>query len=88
MRFRKLKLFREKHGISLAELSRSCGLTRQRLDYLERSETTLRRETESKILLGLERVIQSRQTGVEVLTEDYEKQKASLMETVEETEYE
>ena len=84
----KLKLFRLKYGITRAELSSACGLSKQRIYEIEAKVGTYAPATTEKLCRGLEKVIIQRQTDVFLFCLDLNKHGGTLLEHVEENTYE
>ena len=88
MKVSKLRLLREKHRISRAELSRACGVSKQRIYELEMLIDSPRGRTEEKIIHGMVALILQRQTELDTLCMDFMKHRDTLLDRVEETAYE
>lgn len=84
----RLKLLRMKYGITRAELSSACGLSKQRIYEIEARVGTYAPATAEKLITGLEKVIVQRQAGVFLLCADLEKHRSALLEYVEDNTYE
>ena len=83
-----LRLLREKHRLSRAELSRACGISKQRIYELEMLIDSPRRETKEKVVLGMDALILQRQAELDTLCMDFMKHRDSILDRVEETAYE
>ena len=88
MRARKLRLLRNKHHISLGELGQACGISNQRISTIELGDGYLTEKTGEKIQEGFRQIIERRRRMLLRLCEDYENHKDTLLEQVEEDEYE
>lgn len=84
----KVKLFRMKYNISLAELGSACGLSLQRIREIENATYTITPATANRIRSGMQTVLMQRQKWVDRLHADLEKHGDTLMESVEENHYE
>lgn len=87
-RVRKCKLFREKYGITCAELGKHCGVSAQRIHELETKEGSVTPATVQKICCGLQSVMQNRQKRIYEFWADMKKHSGTVMDYVEETTYE
>ena len=88
MRARKIRLLRNKHHISLGELGKACGISNQRISKIELGDSYLTEKTGEKIQEGFRQIIECRRRMLLRLCEDYENHKDTLLEQVEEDEYE
>lgn len=88
MKSRKFRFFRRMYGISLSCLAQSCGISEQRMSELELSEIPVAQSTVEKIQLGFERIIERRQLMLLQMREDYNRNRQTLLEPIEEYEYE
>ena len=80
MKQRRMRLLREKHGVSMAELSRHCAVSSQRLSQIELETQTntvhLRRLVEG----AFARLIKSRRRKLSALESDIQKHGQSLLD--------
>ena len=87
MQVRKLRLLRLKYRISLMELSRTTGLTPQRISEIELNAGNMQDATVQKLVEGIEQVIFQRQKDLTALQNDFQLHKDTLMEMVGEADY-
>lgn len=87
MQVRKLRLLRLKYRISLMELSRTTGLTPQRISEIELNAGNMQDATVQKLVEGIEQVIFQRQKDHTALQNDFLLHKNTLMEMVGEADY-
>lgn len=87
MHVRKLRLLRLKYRISLMELSRTTGLTPQRISEIELNAGNMQDATVQKLVEGIEQVIFQRQKDHTALQNDFQLHKDTLMEMVGEADY-
>ena len=85
---RKLRLLRNKYHISLEELGAVCGISNQRISMIELGSGSLSAQTSEKIQDGLQQVIERRRVMLSRLCQDFEAHRDTLLESVEEDEYE
>lgn len=87
MPVRKLRVLRIKHGVSLHELSRACGISHQRLSEIELNATDseITQDTVRKLREGFYKVLTQRTKKLIYLYEDIRKHEKSLFVLVEET---
>ena len=88
MKICKMKLLREKYGLTLRELAQACGLSQQRLCEIETSGKRVLPETLNKVQAAFWEVQRTRQADNEELCRDLRKHESSLLEYVEENGYE
>ena len=88
MKARKLRLLRNKYNISLEELGNVCGMSNQRISTIELGGGCLSAQTAEKVQTGIQAIIARRSDMLLRLRRDYETHKDTLMEPVEENEYE
>lgn len=84
MKVRKIRLLRQKYGITCAELGKACGLSTQRVNQLEICEDNISEESIAKLTLALELVIRKRRFEDILLWGEYEMNKDRLFELVKE----
>lgn len=84
----KVKLFRMKYSISLAELGSACGMSLQRIHEIENATYTITPATVDKVCHGMDEVLKQRQSWVNSLQSDLNKHGHTLLEFVEENSYE
>lgn len=85
---RKMRLLRTKYNISCPELGNAAGLSAQRISELELGTGNVEPVTEEKIQAAFLKVIELRTDNVCSLTQSFVKHENSLLETVEELDYE
>ena len=89
MKVRKMRLLRHKYGISRREVAILCGVSPQRISRIELDEHYgLAGSTVKNVMLAFETIIVSRRNKLDALQADYAKHKSSLLERVEERDYE
>ena len=89
MKVRKMRILRLKYGISLADMARVCGITKQRISHIELGKrASVEPETAARILRGFTGIIEERRLAVQGLEQDFKRQRATLMDYVEEHDYE
>ena len=89
MQVRKMRILRLKYDISLTELSRACGLSKQRISEIElKTAPTVRLDTSQKIVRAFSEIMERRREKHQKLFQDFERHKGSLMDCVEEIGYE
>ena len=88
MKARKIRLLRRKYRISLSELAAACGLSGQRVSEIELGITPLSTATAAKIRSGFEKLMEQQQVMLLRLNQDYAKHRETLLEPVEEIDYE
>ena len=84
----KVKLFRMKYSISLAELGSACGISLQRIHEIENAVYAITPATVEKVCHGMDAVLKQRQAWVNSLQTDLNKHGYTLLEFVEENSYE
>ena len=84
MQTRRMRLLREKHGISVRELGRHCGISYQRLFQIELGEGSVTVHMKQHIEKAFSGLIASRQQELSALELDFEKYRSNLLDFVEE----
>lgn len=85
---RKFRLLRMKHHIPLAELAEAAGVSVQRVNQLELDMAYHPRKAAQTLDLAFCTVIAQRARELDALRLDFMRHRDSLMEAVEETNYE
>lgn len=89
MKVRKMRLFRIKHRISLAELARFCGVSSQYISEIELNpEPKLGKEASARLIAAFSSVVEGRNHETMRLQQDFLNCKDTLLDSVEETAYE
>ena len=89
MKVRKMRILRLKYNISLAELATSCGVSSQRISEIElQTDVSVTQRTSEMVKIAFARIMAARQNRIQQLHQDYECHKETLMDCVEECEYE
>ena len=83
MKQRKMRLLREKHGVSIAELSRHCGVSPQRLSQIELESKANTTHLKSLVKKAFSGCIKSRQKKLSALASDFQKCKDKLLDFAE-----
>lgn len=82
----KLRVFRVKHRISLAELAQASSVSIQRISQIELMDCPLRPHIEEQLTRALEVVLLRRSANAAAAIADYREQKGRLFLAVPETE--
>ena len=89
MQVRKMRILRQKYGISLTEIARACGVSKQRVSQIELiTDRSVELETAGKIIRAFAGIAQRRRTEYQNLERDFTNHKATLLDCVEEDGYE
>ena len=89
MQVRKIRILRHECGISLVDLARTCGVTRQRISELELdTEAVITPKTKEAVARAFSSILDKRWEKFQRQYRDFEKHRDSLMDCVEECEYE
>lgn len=88
MQVKKMRLLRHKHNITRPELGRVCGLSPQRISEIELGVESMTRTTEIKLRRAFHEIASQRRTSLHELLDDLSRHEDSLLDAVEESEYE
>ena len=89
MQVRKMRVLRLKYGISIVELARTCGVSKQRISEIElKTDIPIKIETAEMVKDAFTRLIEKKRKKVQRLYQDFESHKDTLMDYVEEIGYE
>ena len=89
MKVRKMRILRHKYHISRKDLATLCGVSPQRISRIELEDYFgLESSMAKRIREAFETIIASRQSELSTLRTDFEKNKESLFDRVEEIGYE
>ena len=84
MQTRRMRLLREKHGVSVTELSRHCGISPQRLSLIELGTKPITLHKKRLIEAAFSDLIATRQRDLSALKSDFKKYRNRLLDFVEE----
>ena len=85
---RKMRLLRKKHHISLTDIGRFCGISKQRVQEIEMGYKPVSEDTAGRIADTFARIMEQRQAACRELYRDFQCHRETLMERVEEETYE
>ena len=88
MKVRKMRLLRQKHGITRPELGKACNLSPQRISEIELNVGGITQATEQKLQQGFRNIVAQRSASLIALSDDLSRYGDSLFDAVEETTYE
>ena len=83
MQARQMRLLREKHSVSLIELSRHCDISIQRLSQIELWKKPLNIHTAERIEAAFNGLIAERRRSLIALESDFKKHRKHLLDFVE-----
>ena len=84
MQNRRMRLLRDKHGISINELSRYCDISPQRLSQIELCEGTVTAHMNQLVDTAFSYLILARKNELAALARDFHSYRETLLEFAEE----
>lgn len=85
MRTRRMRLLREKHGVTIHELSRHSEISPQRLSQIELGMGTVTAHMNRLVETAFVRLISARRRDLVTLEEDFQTYRKNLLDIVDES---
>ena len=82
MKYKRMRLLREKHSISMTQLSRHSDISRQRLYEIEAGKGTGTIHMNHHVETAFSRLIASKQQDLAALDADFQKHRRNLLDYV------